>query len=346
MPEEALQSIHCIMPLDSARAATEAEGGGLWLPVLPAGEWDTSRQWWMFGIDFLRLAAADLEEVIRNFDAKVTGVDLFLNEEHRGGPALGWIQALKFEADLLWARVELTPPGQTCLDQKLYRYCSAEFNPVGYPYFNARTQLKTPNVLKGLALTNDPFFTEMPAVASSTGAGVLIATAAPAPRNRPPSETIPNPQENPMPESNALESRLTAIEAQVTDLNAANTELTAANATLTAENQRLQGEITQRKDEAQRVEFRTLFATIKQGDREIAPAHLTKLVDQVMAVPAEQRKPLADTLVETLTAGVVETGERGTTQGSKSSALSAEQKAINAAFGVSDEQFAKHNPTG
>lgn len=70
-----------------------------------------------------------LAEMVRNFDANVVGLDIFLDINHEPGKgAAAKVLALKVDGGRLRAHVEWTPYGADGVRNKGYRYLSAEFN--------------------------------------------------------------------------------------------------------------------------------------------------------------------------------------------------------------------------
>jgi len=294
--------------LAAAKPATEEEGGGVWIPVLPTGEWDTSRQWYVFGIEYLKLDEADLQECVAHFESQVIGRDVFVDEDHRGGKAFGWIEGMRADADGLWAHVTWTPPGNEAIDQRLYRYTSAEFHPAEWPYFDAASGKKIPNVIRSVALTNDPFF-EMGPVATDTS-GKVGAFLGPACL----STHALGATEMPEPSTNAG-SRPPAGGQQ--DLPAAGAdELTALRAErdrLAADKARLEAEQATAKREKSLADITALFAAVKQGDSQLSEAHAKRLADAAMDIPEDKREAHVAAQIEAMEKGMVPQGEVGGT---------------------------------
>lgn len=95
-----------------------------------------------------------LSDMEKNYEDDVYGVELQLNSGHnRDGEAHGWIKGLKKKGQSLYALVELTKIGIEKLEEKLYKYVSAEFREL-QPHHKNGTMIK--NVFIGLALTNVP----------------------------------------------------------------------------------------------------------------------------------------------------------------------------------------------
>lgn len=105
-----------------------------------------------------------LEQMVRNFDEKVRGVEIMLDAGHNSDKeAYGWFKTLytKLGEDNkleLWATVELTSLGQRSLTEKLYGYVSADFD---MSYQDNETLKKYGAVLLGAGLTNRPVVKKM-----------------------------------------------------------------------------------------------------------------------------------------------------------------------------------------
>lgn len=137
------------------------------LQVLPEGKF---KHPWYGDLDF---TAPTLRAMQRNFDRKVLGIDIMVDEGHDRSKSLGWFRAIKHRSDHemngvkyagLFAEVEWTDLGRSLLERDIYRYFSAE---VGS--FVGPDGKKYPNVLFGGGLTNRPFFKQMPAVKFENG---------------------------------------------------------------------------------------------------------------------------------------------------------------------------------
>ena len=291
--------------LAAAKPATEEEGGGVWIPVLPVGEWDTSRQWYAFGIEYLQLGEADLQECVDHFNSQVIGRDVFVDENHRGGKAFGWIEGMRVDADGLWARVIWTPPGKEAIDQLLYRYTSAEFHPAGWPYFDAASGKKIPNVICSVALTNDPFFEMSPVATDASGkVGAFLgpaclsnhelgATEMPdrsKEKEKPPAGGTQDPPAPPADRTAELETQLTAERQKTAALEA--TQAAAARETALTD-------ITAR------------FAAVKTNGSQLAPAHATRLAEAAMEVEEGKREAHITATIDAMTTGFVPEGEMG-----------------------------------
>src|SRR5437660_7495512 len=136
------------------------------LQVLPEGKFQHP---WYGELDF---TAPVLRAAKRNFDNHILGTDIMVDEGHDRGKALGWYKELHYgkrtlgeqEFQGLWGTIEWTELGEELLAKQLYKYFSAEVGSWTGPGGK-----KVPNVLLGGALTNRPFFKQMPAVKLSEG---------------------------------------------------------------------------------------------------------------------------------------------------------------------------------
>jgi len=102
----------------------------------------------------------DLREMISNFDSYARRTDIALDEGHNnGGKAFGWIKRLYLVDDTeLWGSIEFNELGKTTVNDKQYRYLSAEF---AFEYTDNETGTSYGTTLFGVALTNRPFVKEM-----------------------------------------------------------------------------------------------------------------------------------------------------------------------------------------
>ena len=340
--------------LAAAQPATEEEGGGVWVPVLPIGEWDTSRQWYEFGVEYLRLAEADMQEFAANFAANVIGRDIYVDEEHRGGKSFGWLKAMRVDAEGLWSRVLWTPLGQEAVDNQLYRYISAEFNPAAFPWFDSTTGKKIPNVISSIALTNDPFFKMAPVAkrAPDTSARRPEAFVGLAISER--SSAMPGPIEtNPAPETGAKPDPALTGAATAEALTAENADLKAKLAVSEAA---LDAAKTQGSDLTKRVgdleasvarrEIRSRLAAMRfgeNGSRCIASAHVDKLTESAMELPAAKRDAFLAQVEETVGKGIVPIGELGSSQAQPApTAGSPGQAQSDEDFGITAEDRQKY----
>jgi phage I-like protein len=136
------------------------------LQVLPEGKFTHP---WYGDLDF---TAPVLRAMKRNFDKKVLGTDIMVDEGHDRGKALGWYRDLHVgkravseqEYSGLWADIEWTELGREYLEKQFYRYFSAE---VGN--WTSPSGEKYKNILLGGGLTNRPFFKQMPEIQFAEG---------------------------------------------------------------------------------------------------------------------------------------------------------------------------------
>jgi len=104
----------------------------------------------------LKITAKDLESFERNFNLKITGVDLAVNEDHKKNEAFGWFKSVfrSQDQERLYGEVSWNAKGITALSDKLYRYFSPEFR---FNYVHPHTGTEHGPTLMGGALTNYPF---------------------------------------------------------------------------------------------------------------------------------------------------------------------------------------------
>lgn len=131
------------------------------IQILPTGKWEHP----VYGQ--FEITEDDIKEFKYNFDQGVrNGVPI--TEGHSFGkeqPARGWFDELIDKGvDGLWGVVDWTKKGKELLKDKAYKFFSAEVQDV---YEDPQTGRAYNNVLVGGALTNHPFFKEMPAVVFS-----------------------------------------------------------------------------------------------------------------------------------------------------------------------------------
>ena len=125
------------------------------IKIMPYGDWDNPA----YGKWHLDQTIA--QDFVRHFDERVLQIDVKLNLEHQAGPAPGWIQSLEAADDGLYATIEWTKFGESLLSDSQYRYVSPEWF---WEWERASDEQVFEHVLHGLALTNTPFFKELPAI--------------------------------------------------------------------------------------------------------------------------------------------------------------------------------------
>lgn len=104
----------------------------------------------------IEITQENLESMVVNFNNKVTGVDLSVNEDHTKKEAFGWFKDvyLSHDKQTLYGQIIWNSKGTVALSEKEYRYFSPEFS------FNYKEELSGKEfgaTLKGGALTNYPF---------------------------------------------------------------------------------------------------------------------------------------------------------------------------------------------
>tara|TARA_R100000655_G_scaffold110056_1_gene167247 strand:+ start:6341 stop:7939 length:1599 start_codon:yes stop_codon:yes gene_type:complete len=109
----------------------------------------------------IEVSEKDLLNMVKNFSEKVRGIDLMIDFSHNSeGEAAGWIKELVLSEDKkeLWANVEWTPTGKSRLDNKAFKYISADFS---FAYKDNETLKNYGPTLFGAGLTNRPVVKSM-----------------------------------------------------------------------------------------------------------------------------------------------------------------------------------------
>jgi hypothetical protein len=130
------------------------------IPVLPEGTFEHPS----YGT--LDRTPALFGRMIQNFTEKATGYQPMLNADHAtfnpyaaAAPAYGWFESLEYDAGQgLFATVSLTDLGKEAIQNRRYRYISAET----WEEYTNSTGATFENVVSGAALTNVPFQDTMP----------------------------------------------------------------------------------------------------------------------------------------------------------------------------------------
>ena len=117
------------------------------------------------------ITAQMLSEMVKNFRARVRGVDIAIDYAHESDKvAAAWIVDLELGGannEELWAKVKWTPAGAQKLADREYRYLSADFT---FDYQDNESLVKFGPVLLGAGLTNRPVVKNMaPAIELSEG---------------------------------------------------------------------------------------------------------------------------------------------------------------------------------
>jgi len=121
--------------------------------ILPIGHWHHP---WYGELDITDETCADM---VANWEAKVLGErQPYIDTDHDGGAANGWIVELEARDAGLFAKIEWTEPGKELLEKGIYKYFSAEMG----DHMDIDTGLKVKNVLIAATLTNRPFMNTMP----------------------------------------------------------------------------------------------------------------------------------------------------------------------------------------
>jgi len=99
--------------------------------------------------------------MVKNFSEKVRGIDLMIDFSHNSeGEAAGWIKNLILAegGEQLWAEIDWTPIGKKRLEEKSFKYISADFT---FDYKDNEKRDSHGPTLFGAGLTNRPVVKEM-----------------------------------------------------------------------------------------------------------------------------------------------------------------------------------------
>jgi len=139
--------------------------------VLVAGNYSSTR----YG-EF-EVTPDQIDEMISEFnESKATGrrqVDFDHKAAAGDSRAAGWIMGLRREGEKLKAAVEWTPLGREAVEQKIYRFQSAEYAPSKRSKTDG--SVKEGHWLRGLTLTNRPFIEGMDPVSLSDDPAYQLA---------------------------------------------------------------------------------------------------------------------------------------------------------------------------
>ena len=109
----------------------------------------------------IQITEDDLISMVKNFSEKIRGIDLMIDFSHKSeGEAAGWIKKLSLSEDnnQLWAEVEWTPEGKKNLENKSFKYISADFS---FNYKDNEERNSHGPTLFGAGLTNRPVVKSM-----------------------------------------------------------------------------------------------------------------------------------------------------------------------------------------
>lgn len=126
-----------------------------WLPLVPLGTWEHP----LYGE--LDITAETIQRMHENHEAGLPGTDLPIDVDHSWGEAAGWLIRTEAREDALWGLLELNDSGMEMVRDRRYRYISPEWFP---QWKDPRTGEYHEDVLTSVALTNRPFFKELPAL--------------------------------------------------------------------------------------------------------------------------------------------------------------------------------------
>lgn len=174
----------------------------------------------------IELTEEHLKSFVKNFNARVTDVDLAVNEDHEKKEAFGWYKDVFLSVDgkTLYGSIVWNTKGVSALSNKDYRYFSPEFN---FNYTHEHTGVEHGATLVGGALTNYPFL-KMNAIVELNN------------KNHVTKEKIVS-KENPTIDLNVHN-------AQIVDLNSKISSMQIELSAKTTENETLKNEVKQLKD--------------------------------------------------------------------------------------------------
>jgi len=295
------QGVEFLIPLATRRAATEDEGGGDWVKVLPIGSWASHHFWPTEGI--YEITAENLAAMEANFRADIPPIKIAVNQNHSRGPSVGWIEDLKAEADGLRARVKWTPLGDELLTQDAFRYVSAEWYDSATPYIEKTSGRKIAWVFEGLAVTNNPFFVELPGLqpAAAEEDGTLVYTG-PAAAPDKGEDAMPKLQDAPPQPKEGSDPGRTPEDVEA---------LRAERDRLAADKAVLEAQAAERKAAEQLEKLTARFAAVKTKDGQLAEAHAKRLATVAIEVPEDKREEHVTATIEALSTGIVPAGEIG-----------------------------------
>jgi phage I-like protein len=104
----------------------------------------------------IRITKEHLKSFVNNFNSKITGTDLAVNEDHNKREAFGWFKDvfLSHDENVCYGIIDWNKKGIQALSEKEYRYFSPEFR---FNYVHPHSGKEHGATLLGGALTNYPF---------------------------------------------------------------------------------------------------------------------------------------------------------------------------------------------
>ena len=297
------QAIQFLVPLSARRKATDEEGGGDWIRIVPIGRWVSHHFWHVQGI--YEISAQNIQEMEANHKRGIPPIDISGNVQHDfGSEAVGWVQQVRATPAGLEVRVAWTPLGERLLAEDSFRYVSPEWWDLGRPYVISQSGEKIPWVFDGFGLTNSPFFSELPGlVAERRDDGILVCAPGAGADNDDGGTPMPEPVVAQPPATPPAPAAPAA-----TDVAA----VTAENTRLAAENARLTAEAAKAKRDTDLAALKGRFAGVKlPGKRVLAPAHASALADTAIEIAEDKREAHVIATIAALEHGQVEEGERG-----------------------------------
>ncbi len=144
------------------------EKGRQQIEILRVGEWDHPVH------GRISITLEDLQNMVENFESGVIAKELPVNCAHETKPgAVGWIKEIFLQDKILNGWVEWTPEGKEKLENKTYKYISAEFEK---NYIDPETKAEHGATLVGAALTIRPMVKDLAPVAMSQDAVADLET--------------------------------------------------------------------------------------------------------------------------------------------------------------------------
>lgn len=260
----------------------------------------------------IKITESDLESMERNFNEKVTGVDLAINEDHKKNEAFAWFKDVfrSYDGQRLYAQVVWNAKGTRALSEKEYRYFSPEFR---FNYTHPHTSKEYGATLLGGALTNYPFL-KMDAITDLNNKTE---------RGKEMSEKTIALSEH--------QSQVIELNGKIREFEKAEETFKTTIASLKEENVELSGKVStleKEKTEAEKkAKHEKLFAENK--------------INKAQLVALNEGKDLLDVLA---LGEKMNTSAQGTSETTDSEIeLSDKDRAMAAKMGLSDEEYAKYN---
>lgn len=256
----------------------------------------------------IEITKEHLESFVANFNSKVTGTDLAVNEDHKKNEAFGWFKDLFLneEGDICYGTVNWNAKGTRALSEKEYRYFSPEFR---FNYQHPHTKKEHGATLLGGALTNYPFL-KMDAITELS--------------EKP---TTPNKGKTVQIDLKDHEAKVVELSAKITEANA---KADAANAQVIALSDKI----------------KTLEADAEKKSKEAAHKKLFDdgKINAAQLVALNEGKSMLEVIALNETMNTKATGGSGTKEDPKHSvALSEEDKKVMNSLGLTEQEYRDAN---